>query len=688
MPNRRIRIESDSRVMSADNGILRVECDLLSGLLAIRWRDGRAISGIFGELTAGGVHLRSCFYPRHEVCASSIIPVEDGFGSGIRWTFEHAMPDKPVMRQHLWMYEGLSYVFAELEAAQETVWETNEMAPVAALQNDGPVLDFGPGAGRKIRVLFVPFDNDKWVRYGSYALPCSVLSHEATAVYDPESRQGFVLGSVTHDFWKTGVQVEGAMAGEVSRLRVFGGMTGLHTRDTLPHGSARGTVNVSPRIFIGAFDDYRDGLEAYGRANALVAPKLPWDGGVPFGWNSWAAVMGKLDFNVYVHASDFIRQELQDGGVSNNGVVYINFDAFWNRLTSEELREAVRRVRANGHKPGIYFSPFAYWGKDPDRDVEGFEGQYKYRDLLLKDEAGNLLPTIAGAYAMDLSHPVTLERIKRQLENFVEWGFEYVKADFLSHGALEGRHYDPEVRSGIQAYHLGMAVIRDTLSPQRIGRPFFINLSIAPLFPHGYAHSRRISCDAFGLIGDTEYMLNALTYGWWINDTLYRFNDPDHTVLYKSDNQRASSIHEGRSRLTASVIAGTSLLLGDDYRMEEAARRAKLWMTHSEVMDLARQGFTFRPVEGASGDRAGEVFTLQVDDITWVAVFNFESDRTVQKHLALKRLGIAADNPLVARDLWDGSEISLDPGTESIEIQMLPGESKLLRIEAVGPIHA
>lgn len=667
--------------MAVDNGLLRIESDLKSGTVEFRWLDGLAIRGLYGEVMLGSERIRTTYYATHRVDKASIQHVEDGFGRGICWSVEHLEPGKPVLRQRFWCYEGLSYGFVQLEAEQETEWETNEMTPLAALLNDGSVFDFGSGQDGEIRVQFIPFDNDKWVRYGSFAIPCSIESCEVTAVYQTESRNGFVLGSVTHDTWKTGLQVEGTFAKEVSRLQVYGGAANLQTRDTIPHGSVCNKKNVSTRIFVGAFDDYRDGMEAYGRANAVLTPALPWDGGVPFGWNSWSAVMGKLDLEVYVHTSDFIKKELQDLWGSKDGVVYINFDAYWNNLTPEELREAVRRVRSNGQKPGIYFTPFAYWGNDPDRSVEGVDGSYTYRELLLKDAAGRLLPKLDGAYAIDPTHPAALQRITRQLDRFVEWGFEYVKLDFLSHGALEGRHFLETVRTGIQAYNLGMSAIRDTLAPERIDRPFFINLSIAPLFPHGYAHSRRISCDAFGMLDDTEYMLNALTYGWWINDTLYRFNDPDHTVLYKSENQRETSEEEGLSRLNASVIAGTSLLLGDDYRMEEAARRAREWMTRLEVMALAKTGKTFRPVEGRSGDRAEDVFTLDaVDGETWVAVFNFDASQEAVKVIPLERIGMAGERVFEVRDVWKGSGAAPRTGADALEVNLKPAESKLLRL--------
>ncbi|TLS49087.1 alpha-galactosidase [Paenibacillus antri] len=684
-----IQVIREADFFTVDNGLIAVVSDLAHGALTIRWQGGAALEGLFSETAYRSGVARTTHYGSHRVDEASIEDIDDVFGRGIAWAVEHTSAARvgevapPVLRQRFRLYDGQPYCLVELEAVCETEWETGEMAPLAALRNDGSILKPGDAETddrEELRILFVPYDNDKWVRYGSYPIPGSVESYEATAIYGANSRRGIVLGSVRHDFWKTGIRAEGTFAGELTRLRVFGGVSGLHTRDTLPHGAAKGLVNVSPLIFVGAYDDYRTGMEAFGRANAALVPALPWDGGVPFGWNSWSAVMSKLDLDVYAHTSDFLRDELLDGGFhGDDGAVYVNFDAFWNHLPAGELEEAVRRAKANGQKPGIYFSPFAYWGKDPERPVEGFEGQYVYRDILLKDDAGRLLPTLDGAYAIDLSHPIALERIRKELQNFVDWGFDYAKADFLSHGAMEGRHYDPEIRTGVQAYHLGMRTIRDALAPEKIGRPFLINLSIAPLFPHGYAHSRRVSCDAFGLIGDTEYMLNAVSHGWWINDALYRFNDPDHTVLYKSANQRATTEQEGRSRLTASVIAGTSLLLGDDYRQEEAARRAREWMTHPAVMALARLGRTFRPAGRPSGSKASDVFTLRTGEEHWIAAFNYDPNAGVRKEFSFEELGISQTGALSIVDVWSGAEQSIGADARCL-VELEPAEAKLLRI--------
>ncbi|KAF9129007.1 hypothetical protein BGX30_014126 [Mortierella sp. GBA39] len=454
------------------------------------------------------------------------------------------------------------------------------------------------------------------------------------------------------------------------------------TRDFQPHGYVHGTRVASPVVFVGGYDDYRRGLEAYGRANATLSPALPWECGVPVGWNSWSAAMSTLDYDLYTSTSDFLKREVQAEGFQNNDTLYINFDAFWDRLTDEEMEDALNRVRQNGHKPGTYWTPFAFWGSPSqfDKPVEGTDGEFTYSDILLRDAAGEILPDIAGGLAIDPTHPGALKRIDWFTDKIIREGFEYIKLDFMAHGALEGQHYRPEITTGIAAYHYGLSYLAKKLSPEAAGQPIFINLSIAPLFPYAFAHSRRISCDVFGMIGDTEYLLNSLTYGWWMNDTLYRFNDPDHSVLYKSFNQGATTRHEGRSRLTASVIAGTVLLLGDDFRQEEAASRAKAWLKNGSIMELARKGTTFVPVESAQGGRAADAFMLADPDeegTVYLAVFNFDGKQAANKTVPLDRLGLEPLATYRVTDLWEGTE---SKASGEVRISLEPAESTILML--------
>ncbi|MCL6456460.1 MAG: alpha-galactosidase [Gorillibacterium sp.] len=670
--------EGSKSHIRADNGLVKLEIDLETGEISYIGLKGFYVKGIRSAYRWKGREVNTCLYENHRM-KEQPTTVEDGFGKGVHLTVIHESSGIPTLEQHYYLYENMPFVLSRSVVVSNEEIKLNFFAVIQSKS-----LSLGATETLledELRVLRVPYDNDKWVRYTVESPPVATESYEVTTLFQPISRRGIIIGSLSHDVWKTGIKVKGEQAGAIDELELYGGAASEMTRDSQPHGYVLGSRIESPLVFLGFYEDYRQGLEAYGRANATIAPPLKWEGGVPFGWNSWSAAADKLDYELYTATSDFLKHEVQDYGFQNEGTLYINFDSFWTNLTKEQMQDALKRIHQNGHKAGTYWTPFAFWGKPQefDRKVEGTDGEYTYGDILLRDYEGEPLPDIAGGLAIDPTHPGTLKRIDWFTDKFVTDGFEYIKLDFMAHGALEGKHDNPSITTGIAAYHYGMSYLAEKLSPERIGRPFFINLSIAPLFPHAFAHSRRVSCDVFGTIQDTEYLLNSLTHGWWINDTMYRFNDPDHSVLYKSFNQPATTRHEGRSRLSASIIAGTVLLLGDDYREEEAAWRAKTWLQNQEIINLARLGKTFMPVDGNWGKAASDTFILSDPNqagSVYVAVFNFDPAAIAHKSIDLERIGLDASCRYNAKDLWEGTEVEV-VGKLSVELQ--PAEAKIYR---------
>jgi len=668
--------QESATLFRLDNGKVTVAFDLEAGTTSYVGASGSEVRDASVQFRWQGRIVSSRDYKQH-TWTNPPQAVEDGFGRGLHVTIVHEAPMMPTLLQHCYLYEGVSYVLIRAELIS---CETLKINRFTVLQSSSVITPAKGCADDSLTVLRVPFDNDKWVRYAAYTLPCETESYEVSSIYRLHSRQGFVVGSLTHDVWKTGIRVKGASADAVQELEVFGGAASELTRDFLPHGYVIGNKIESPLIWLGFEADYHKGLEAYGRANAVVAPPLEWAEGVPFGWNSWSAVADGLDDEIFVSTSEFFKNEVP--AFRNEGTAYVNFDSFWTNLTDEQIKKAVDVVHQNGHKAGTYWTPFAFWGGPSEfkNVVEGTNGQYTYEDLLLRDAEGEVLADLDGGLAIDPTHPGTLQRIDYYTNKFAAEGFDYIKLDFMAHGALEGKHFNPAITTGMAAYHYGMSYLTEKLSPERMGRPFFINLSIAPLFPHQFAHSRRISCDAFGRLSDTEYMLNSLTHGWWMNDTVYRFNDPDHCVLYKSFNHEATTRNEGRSRLNASVIAGTVFLLGDDYRLEEAAARAKEWLSNEAVLAVARLGRTFVPIDNVAQEATAGSFAYRDEqtDQLYVAVFNYDAASGVTRMIDLEGLGIPADANYRIIDLWENTE---KEGVGLLTVELQPAESKLLRIQ-------
>jgi alpha-galactosidase len=666
-----------------------------TGKMDILWRDGHKLFGISsGAQLTNGTILSTTAYSTHtlEEPRDGVNNEAASDNSGVReYTIRSTGPGLPDILQHIWMYDGQPAISIEAELGHD--------ASAIGTRHFDAVMLHGANSiqlsrGAALRLLHVPFDNDMWFRYISWPVAemkagQKYSSNEVTAIYDNASRESLILGSITHETWKTAIDAQAA-DGEPTDLDIYGGIsspTGIRTdtHDTVPHGVVQGSRVVSPRIFIGSYSDWRAGLEAYGAANAAVHPPLIWPTGAPMGWNSWAAYAEKINDHRYLGSAEFVRDSLVPQGFGRNKVVYINLDAFWSNLDAVQLTDAVATIKAmhtadgTHFEPGIYWTPFAYWSDDLDAYVEGTGMKYRYRDILLKAPDGSLLPKVDGGRAIDPSHPGAKERTAYFIKEFQRLGFQYLKLDFLSHGALEGAHFDPAIQTGIEAYNEGMQLIVD-----EAGGRMFLSLSIAPLFPSGYGHARRLSCDTKGHIGGgdqtTEYMLNSLTYGWWTSGNLY-IADPDHIVLGDQADQGARSVTEGKSRLLSAIIGGGMILdssrLADDPQGRQFATEV---YNNRNLFAVANEQRVFRPIEGDTGDRATSAFMRSFADGIYLAVFNYDDKQSKTITVPLQRIdpALAAASSITASDVATGDALPAVHGV--VSIRLMPAESKLVAL--------
>jgi alpha-galactosidase len=654
------------------------------GTFTLLWADGTRIGPVSSSVELiDGTRLSTTDFPQRKMEQSEAAPpgmAAPGMREYIvRYYGKNGAPE---LRQHIYFDASRSYVLVDLEAVSNQPLSSRKISPIVLAANGSARFSFNT----RPTVLFVPNDNDMWVHYNEPIDPAKDPdSYEVTAIFDSISRKGMVLGSVTHDLWRTGVLARDLGEGSSGKIEVYGGATGHWTHDIDPHGVVTGTTIHSPLVMVGYFPDWRQGMETYGRINAEIHPPLAWSGGVPFGWNSWSAYLEKIDKQKYLAVADFIHSQLEPRGFKNDGTTYVNLDGGWTKIKEVDVIESAKHIHDQGQKAGIYFTPLSYWSDDFTKPVEGTDGKYTYADILLRDSKGNPLPKIDGAHALDPTHPGTIARIDYELARFVAWGYDYVKLDFLNCGSLKGHHYDPAITTGVAAYAYGMQRVEDDLSPKKIGRPFFISLSIAPLFP-AYGHSRRVSCDAFGRIEDTEYLLNAVTFGWWTNGTLYRFNDPDHTVISRdtdpyhgqSPGGSIQTLEEARSRVDASIITGTVLLDSDDLMDPRAQQRAEELLTNSAILDVARAGRSFQPVEGDGGTHASRLFTRsEPDGSMLVTAFNYDGSHPAEIKADLARLGLDGSQAYRATDLWTGATREV---RKALDVSLSPAQSMVLRL--------
>ncbi|MDR2267249.1 MAG: hypothetical protein LBE09_06685 [Christensenellaceae bacterium] len=641
-----------------DNGVLTVNYstesfgyDLANGRYFIKRSESFIVEGVTAEFKDSDqlYELKNYDSDKRTYESNEII---DAIGKGVELVVTSAGNNSiPDIIQTFKFYEHESYflLYVTLRSNTDRDISSNYSSPFL-LDNDSN------GASifklDSTCVLKAPFDNDTYKAYETFeytsikqAVP--LFSSEFSIIYDPVELNTLLLGSVEHTTYKTGIEVGRNDLTRLNTVNLYAGATNETTRDfhyygadepyVMPHGAITANSVSSAVMMIGYFNNYTKALEKYGDVNAIFQPALEWEHGVPVGWNSWNGYGMDLSYEKLIDSADFLKNEMPY--FSNNGRTYVNLDSYYNLGDGHTKTEVAQHIINNGQTPGTYNTPYTYWAS-PTSDNLAYSppstnGLYTIRDMVVKDHNDN--PLIISKHdkealmVLDPTHPGTKMYIDAVYSEIIRDGFEYVKLDFLSNVSVEGKFYDKSITTGIQAYNYGMKYIKDLLSYENTGRDIFISYSIAPIFPGGLAHSRRISCDAFGGIFDTIYMLNSLTFSWWLSGRVYKYNDPDHTTLYKymGNADVPSSVwseREAIARYNASIIAGTVLLLSDDYQLEGAQSRTKDIVSNTALLDLALKGVTFTPLRfpGNTTTRymAANVYYM-FDGLKWyVGIFN------------------------------------------------------------------
>lgn len=668
-------------------GKWQITFDESSKTVTYVYQDLTLLKKVFVQaVNANGEELKSNDYPNATLKKESI---SDVFGDGEKYTYIYSgLSGKESLEQVFYFYPSQDYLLTEAFLVSDQQSSCNWIAPIMTKTSS----TFLPAEGDN-RLLYVPFDNDSFRGYSANPWGISSTSCEVTAIYDVISRQGLCLGSIEHDNWKTGINYGSSSTNRLRSLEVFGGLVDANTNDVRPekgpaiyhHGSLKGKRIKSPKILVGYFNDWRKGLETIGEATALVTPPLSWQKGTIFAWQSWGGMAEKVNYEGAIDVSDYFKSTLQPQNFHNeNGKVYMVLDSYWDNFSEQQLKDFVKHCETNGQIPGIYWTPFSFWGSATDDwDVEGTNGKYKYSDIIIT--AGGERRKIES-YALDPTHPGTLARIDYQVKRFKDWGFKYVKIDFINNGTLEAdKFYNPDITTGIQAYNYGMQYFVDAC-----GEDMFIDLSIAPIFPSQYGHARRISCDAWGTIDNSQYMLNSLTFGWWL-DRVYSYNDPDHLV-FKDCSEGANRI-----RLTTGAMTGT-MLLGDNFSLKGSfpgtqtlRTQAEKVATNADINAVAQLGRSFSPVEGNMSVNfshfdnnygVDKIYMLDTKNAFYLVVFNYDTSKAATETVSLSRLGLNEADVKHITELWTGESINLDDG--NLKCTVPAGDVRLYRLEKEG----
>jgi len=198
--------------------------------------------------------------------------------------------------------------------------------------------------------------------------------------------------------------------------------------------------------------------EATARQMNARVPKNP----PPAKWTHWYHYFHNITETLFMEnlsVIDRIRDsipfktvQLDDGYQSAWGDWYVCNEKFPNGL-----KKLATEISSRGYTPGLWLAPFVV---DPKSKMAS-----EHPDWLVLDKKGK--PINSGyfwdffGHSLDTTNPAVLDWVRTLMRTVVrEWGFSFVKTDFVYAAALPGIRHNPRLTRA-QAFRLGMEAVRD-----------------------------------------------------------------------------------------------------------------------------------------------------------------------------------------------------------------------------------
>lgn len=398
------------------------------------------------------------------------------------------------------------------------------------------------------------------------------------AVGDRVARKGFVVGFLSQK------QHFGSIVADLRRgLKLRMWANGDNVR--LDPGAA---METDWAVYNPILLDHREPMEKYfeavARENHIRVPDES-----PVGWCSWYYFYTKIsaecireNLKTIVDQQDHLPVQLvqiDDGFQTQVGDWFSFMPTF-----QEGVKPLAEEIKAEGLLPGLWLAPFI---THPDSKLIK-----DHPDWILRTARGK--PVNAGLgwgnklfTGLDLTVPEALEYACSVVSTASkEWGYPYLKLDFLYGAALPGVYRDP-TKTRAQVLRMGMEAVRNAVGPDvtllGCGAPFGPMLGLVEAMRIGpdvsgdwkakfagmgaiFKNEPSMPC-AYNSIRDILTRANLHRH-WWIND-------PD-CLLIRDDSHL--SLAEVQTLTTAIAVTGGSLLLSDDLPKlsEERLRMAEV----------------------------------------------------------------------------------------------------------------
>ncbi|MGH2514024.1 MAG: glycoside hydrolase family 36 protein, partial [Ktedonobacterales bacterium] len=276
-----------------------------------------------------------------------------------------------------------------------------------------------------------------------------VVSESVAMVGHADQREAFVAGFLSADTW----------LGQIYTMREEGACAAVVLTDEAVLQPGERLVTPPLALALGAQQTL---LSTYAAAVAREGHARGGGALTPTGWSSWYYYYSRVTEEDILENLTALRGlrgglpirlvQIEDG--------YETAVGDW--LTANEkfphgMKSLAERIQSAGYRPALWLAPFTVAANSLLAE--------EHPEWLVHDRDGR--PADGGKnwdtqlYGLDTSHPGARAWLRQVITTLVrDWGFDYLKLDFLASGALLGERYDPSItRAG--ALREGLALIRE-----------------------------------------------------------------------------------------------------------------------------------------------------------------------------------------------------------------------------------
>jgi alpha-galactosidase len=401
------------------------------------------------------------------------------------------------------------------------------------------------------------------------------------------------------------------------------------------------------------------------------------------GWSSWYYYYKNISYNKIIKNLNIIDNkklpltiiQIDDGYEQQVGDWLEVKPSFKGRM-----KELADTIKARGYIPGIWIAPFAA--------ARSSLLVKEHPEYVLRNEYGIPLPggfhfSWPGGiyYGLDITHPRYEEYLKKVITTIVhEWGYEYLKLDFMYCACLRGGTHRNLRLSRPEVLQYGLKIIKEVT-----GDDVIINGCGMPFSPGiGLVDSMRIGPDTapqwyknIGIIlrsgimsGVKDSIRNNFTRSM-MNRYLW-INDPDCLML--RHNKTKLKEHERLAQIDAAIITGGALFISDD--LEELPEH--VFVELDKIVHLSDDCFAGRSItlDLMETGLPGIIYNTS----GYLGIFNMKNRKSTIR-VDLNSYPVIDRNYRQLKNVWTDEKREV-PSSRVLEFeQMIPHSSFLFHLE-------